>query len=255
MRVLMMGDVVGKPGRRAIRQTLPALRRDLELDLVIANAENAAGGLGLTPDTAQELFEGGVDILTLGNHAWAKREVVPLLEGELPIIRPLNYPPGVTGQGFVIQDDVLVINLIGRVFMGTFDDPFQAVDNLLEDLRDRASIIIVDFHGEATSEKAAMGWYLDGRVSAVVGTHTHVGTVDTRLLPKGTAYVTDIGMVGPWNSIIGDNVEEVLYRFLTQMHNKLTVAEGPVRLHSVLIDIDDSSGKARSIERVDRDIP
>lgn len=254
MRVLTMGDVVGKPGRRAIRELIPSLRKDLEIDFVIANAENAAGGLGLTPDTAQELLDSGVDVLTLGNHTWAKREVTSLLENGLPVIRPVNFPPGLSGRGYVLHRGVIVVNLIGRVFMGTFDDPFQAIDKLLNDLKDRAPVVIVDFHGEATSEKAAMGWYLDGRVSAVVGTHTHVGTVDTRILPNGTAYVTDIGMVGPWNSVIGDTVEDVLHRFLTQMHKRLSVAQGPVRLHSVLIDIDEHTGRARSIERIDRDI-
>ena len=250
----MLGDVVGKPGRRAIAQLVPGLKSEYELDMVIANAENAAGGLGLTPETAQELYEAGVDVLTTGNHAWAKREIIPYLEGEAPIIRPVNYPHGVPGRGYIVHRDVLIVNLIGRVFMGTFDDPFPAIDRVIEQFRDRVRVIIVDFHGEATSEKGAMGWYLDGRVSAMVGTHTHVGTVDARVLPKGTAYVTDIGMVGPWNSIIGDTVEDVLHRFLTQMHNKLSVASGPARLHSVLIDIDDQSGKARSIQRIDRDV-
>ena len=195
-----------------------------------------------------------MDVLTSGNHAWSKQEIIPYLESEAPIIRPLNYPPGVPGRGYIVHRDVLIVNLIGRVFMGTFDDPFRAIDRVLEQFRDRVSVIIVDFHGEATSEKGAMGWHLDGRVSAVLGTHTHVGTVDARVLPNGTAYVTDVGMVGPWNSVIGDTVEDVLYRFITQMHNRLSVATGPARLHSVLIDIDEQSGKARSIQRIDRDV-
>ena len=249
----MLGDVVGKPGRRAIEKLLPGLKDEFDLDMIIANAENSAGGLGLTPETAQELYQAGVDVLTTGNHAWAKREIIPYLDSELPLIRPLNYPPGVSGRGYLVHRDVLVVNLIGRVFMGSFDDPFRAIDQLLEQFRGRIPVIVVDFHGEATSEMGAMGWYLDGRVSAVVGTHTHVGTVDARVLPKGTAYVTDIGMVGPWNSIIGNTVEDVLERFATQLHSKLSVATGPARLHSVLLDIDESGGKARSIQRVDRE--
>ncbi len=254
MRILMVGDVVGKPGREAVEQLVPELRRSQKLDMVIANAENAAGGLGLTPDIAEELFIAGVDVLTSGNHAWAKKEIIPYLDGELPILRPLNYPPRVPGRGVLLYRNVLVINANGRVFMGSFDDPFRAIDQVLAEWRGKAPVILVDFHAEATSEKGAMGWYLDGRVSAVVGTHTHVGTVDTRILPKGTAYVTDIGMVGPWNSIIGDTVDDVVQRFLTQMNNRLSVAQGPARFHSVLIDVDESTGKARSIQRIDRDV-
>ena len=254
MRILMVGDVVGKPGREAVERLVPELRRSQKLDMVIANAENAAGGLGLTPDIAEELFIAGVDVLTSGNHAWAKKEIIPYLDGELPILRPLNSPPRVPGRGVLLYRNVLIINAIGRVFMGTFDDPFRAIDQVLAEWRGKAPVILVDFHAEATSEKGAMGWYLDGRVSAVVGTHTHVGTVDTRILPKGTAYVTDIGMVGPWNSIIGDTVDDVVQRFLTQMNNRLSVAQGPARFHSVLIDVDESTGKARSIQRIDRDV-
>jgi len=254
MRVLMIGDVVGKPGRRAVQQLVPGFRKEYGLDLVVANAENAAGGLGLTPETAEDLFGAGVDVLTTGNHAWAKREIIPYLDGELPIVRPVNYPAGASGRGVVLRHNVLVVQVIGRVFVGTFDDPFRAMDRVLSEYQGRAPVVLVDCHAEATSEKGAMGWYLDGRVSAVVGTHTHVGTVDARILPKGTAYVTDIGMVGPWNSIIGDTVEDVLHRFLTQMHNRLSVAPGPVRFHSVLIDIDEATGKARAIERLDRDV-
>jgi len=253
MRILMLGDVVGKPGRRAVMQTVPRIRRELELDFVVANAENAAGGLGLTPDTAEDFFCAGVDVLTSGNHAWAKREIIPYMESEAPVLRPVNYPPHVPGRGYLFHGDVMVVNLIGRVFMGSFDDPFRAMDTLLQQYRGRARVILVDFHAEATSEKGAMGWYLDGRVSAVVGTHTHVGTVDARVLPKGTAYVTDIGMVGPWNSIIGDTPEDVIERFLTQLKNRLNVATGPARFHSVLIDVDEATGLARSIERLDID--
>ena len=187
MRVLMIGDVVGRPGRRAVSALLPELRRELHLDLVVANGENAAGGHGITLDTANELLAGGVDIITSGNHIWDQREIIPHLDSTLPLLRPLNYPPGTPGRGYVRVGDVLIVNLMGRVFIGNFDCPFRAMDQLLEELSGSSKVIVVDLHAEATSEKVAMGWYLDGRVSAVVGTHTHVATADTRLLPKGTA--------------------------------------------------------------------
>jgi metallophosphoesterase (TIGR00282 family) len=254
MRVLMIGDVVGKPGRRAVKQMVPQLRREHDLDLVVANVENAAGGLGVTPETAEEFIAAGVDVLTTGNHAWSKREIFPYMESEFPIIRPVNYPPGVPGRGYIVFQDVLIVNVIGRVFMGAYDDPFRAVDEVLERAPEHGPVVLVDCHAETTSEKGAMGWHLDGRVSAVVGTHTHVGTVDTRILPGGTAYVTDIGMTGPWNSIIGNTVEDVLERFHTQLNVRLTVPAGPARFHSVLIDADSATGKARSISRIDCDV-
>ena len=254
MRILMMGDVVGKPGRRAVQKLLPELREEHRVDLAIANAENAAGGVGLTPETAQDLYQAGVDVLTTGNHAWAKKEIVPYLESEAPIIRPVNYPPGTPGRGYLIYEDVLIINVVGRVFMQAVDDPFRTVDRVLKDVGSNPRIVIVDCHAEATSEMGAMGWYLDGRVSAVLGTHTHVVTVDARVLPKGTAFVTAIGMVGPRDSIIGNGAEEVLERFMTQMHVRLTVATGVVTFSSVLVDVDDETGSARSIVRIDREV-
>lgn len=197
MRILLVGDIIGRPGRRAVRNLMPGLRRDLQLDLVIANAENAAGGKGLTPETAEELLQSGVDVLTSGNHIWAQRDIIPLLDTDMPILRPLNYAPGVPGRGYLWWQTVLVVSLAGRTFMGEADCPFRAMNQLLQKLETKPEAIVIDFHAEATSEKNAMGRYLDGRVSAVVGTHTHVGTIDTRILPKGTAYVTDIGMVAP----------------------------------------------------------
>jgi metallophosphoesterase (TIGR00282 family) len=250
--ILAIGDIVGRPGRMAISQLLPALRQQYNLDLVIANAENVAGGVGLTPDTARELLSDGVDVLTSGNHIWAQKEIIPYLDGELPILRPLNYPPGVPGKGYIVVGKVAVVNLIGRTFIGDFDCPFRAMDQLLAKLEEK--IIIVDFHAEATSEKVAMGRYLDGRVSAVLGTHTHVGTIDAQLLPQGTAYVSDIGMSGPIDSVIGDDTEAVIQRFLTQMPNRLGVGKGKTALNAILVGVDDDTGKATSIERIYREV-
>ena len=251
---MMVGDVIGRPGRMAVGATVPRLRQELNLDLVVANGENTAGGFGITPDTAQELLDGGVDVITSGNHVWDRREIVPYLDGSLPIIRPLNYPPGTPGRGHATVGGALVINLVGRLFIGNYDCPFRAMDALLEKLTDRPMVVIVDMHAEATSEKVALGWHLDGRVSAVVGTHTHVATTDTRVLPGGTAYVSDIGMVGPVNSVIGMRTGDVLTRFITQTPRGLTVAKGgPIRFDSVLIDIDESTGQATGIQRLDRE--
>ncbi len=254
LRVLMVGDVVGSPGRRAVRTLLPKLRDEYKIDLTVLNGENAAGGFGLTVDVAHELLDSGVDVITSGNHIWNQREIIPYLDEDVPILRPLNYPPSTPGRGFINVGGVLVVSLIGRVFVGDFDCPFRSMDALLESQGGTARVVLVDFHAEATSEKVALGWYLDGRVGAVVGTHTHVGTVDTRVLPKGTAYVTDLGMVGPINSVIGITVEEVLGRFLTQMPKRFTVASGPVRFGSVMVEIDDATGRATQIVRVDREV-
>ncbi len=254
MRILMVGDVVGRPGRRAAGVVLPQLRREFKIDLVIANGENAAGGIGLTKETAEELFAAGVDVITSGNHIWDQREIIPTLDSDVAILRPLNYPPGVPGRGYIIKGQALVVNVVGRTFMGNFDCPFRAMDQLLEQLVHRPSVTIVDFHAEATSEKAALGWYLDGRVSAVLGTHTHVGTIDARLFPKGTAFITDVGMTGPVDSVIGDDTDAVIKRFLTQLPHRLSVGKGSVVLNSVLVDVDEGTGKARGILRIDREL-
>jgi metallophosphoesterase (TIGR00282 family) len=245
MRILAIGDIVGKPGRQAIQAFVPDLREEHRLELVIANGENTAGGFGLTAGTAQELLDNGVDVLTSGNHIWAQKEIIPYLDGSMPILRPLNYP-------WLLMKKVMVVNLIGRTFMNNYDCPFRAMDRLLEELTPKPKIIIVDFHAEATSEKMALGRYLDGRVSAVLGTHTHVGTIDTRILPKGTAYVTDIGMTGPDDSVIGDDTEAVIQRFLTIMPHHLTVGKGRPVLNAVLVDVDEGSGRATGIERITR---
>ena len=255
MRILMIGDIVGRPGRRAVRTLLPGLRAFHSIDLVVANAENASGGFGLTSETAQELLSQGVDVLTSGNHIWDQKEIVPHLEGELPVLRPLNYPPGAPGKGYLLRDDVLIVNLLGRTFMQAVDCPFRIMDRLLAELDPLPKMIVVDFHAEATSEEGAMGWYLDGRVSAVLGTHTHVGTVDARVLPQGTAFITDVGMVGTMNSVIGSNTEDVLFRFLTQQPRRLNVATGgPLRFNSVLVEVDSTTGTALSIQRVDQEV-
>ena len=253
MKILVIGDIVGRPGRQIIHELLHGLRRQYDLDLVIANGENAAGGFGLTLKITRELQRNGVDVFTSGNHIWAQKEIIPHLDDDdLPVIRPLNYPAGVPGRGYLITGEVMVVNLIGRTFMNNYDCPFRAMDKLLDNNTKKPPVIIVDFHAEATSEKIAMGRYLDGRVSAVLGTHTHVGTIDTRILPGGTAYVTDIGMAGPTDSIIGDEPEAVMQRFLTMMPHPLSVGKGEPMLDAILLDIDSSSGRATAIERVTR---
>jgi metallophosphoesterase (TIGR00282 family) len=253
MIILAIGDVIGKPGRRAISTLLPELRATYHADLVIVNAENAAGGLGTTPATAQELLDADVDVLTSGNHIWTHKEILPYLDSEMPILRPLNYPPGVPGRGYIINQ-ALVVNLIGRTFMTNYDCPFRAMDELLDNLTNRPPVVIVDFHAEATSEKMAMGRYLDGRVSAVLGTHTHVGTIDAQILPGGTAYVTDIGMTGPIDSVIGDDAETVLKRFLTMIPHHLSVGKGKTVLNAIIVTVDDTTGKATGIERISREV-
>ena len=250
MLVLNIGDIIGKPGRRAVSKLLPSVRQKFGVDLVIANAENVAGGLGLTPATARELLDAGADILTSGNHIWAEKEIFPYLDSDMPILRPLNYPPGVPGRGYIVIGRVMVVNLIGRTFMSNYDCPFRAMDQLLVEIKPRPPVIIVDFHAEATSEKMALGRYLDGRVSAVLGTHTHVGTIDAQVLPHSTAYVTDIGMTGPINSVIGDDVDKVLQRFLTMIPNRLSVGKGKTVFNAILTRIDEDSGRAISIDRI-----
>jgi len=253
MNLLMIGDVMGKPGRRAVATLVPGLRRELSLDLVIANGENLAAGRGLTESTAQELFDVGVDVITSGNHVWDQREIMPVLDQDVAIIRPLNYPPGAPGRGVVTQNGVVVMNLQGRTFMTDIDCPFRAADAALAELPPDA-LIVVDMHAEATSEKVAMGRYLDGRVAAVLGTHTHVATADARVLPGGTAYVTDVGMSGPRESVIGNEIEPVIRRFLTGMPTRMPVADKSPELqfNAVLVEIDESTRRAKRIQRVDR---
>jgi metallophosphoesterase (TIGR00282 family) len=246
---------MGRPGRRVLADLLPGIRTELSADLVIANGENAAAGFGLTDKTAQEIFDTGVDVITSGNHIWDNKDIIPHLDREAPILRPANYPDVAPGRGWLTQKGVAVLNLQGRTFMSDTDCPFRKADGILETLSN-THVVIVDMHAEATSEKEAMGRYLDGRVSAVIGTHTHVPTADTRLLPGGTAYVSDAGMTGPTESIIGNDIDAVLERFLTGVPVRLPVADKSPTLHlnAVLVEVDEQSGRARSITRADREI-
>jgi hypothetical protein len=252
LRILAIGDIIGKPGRKAVKEILPGLCSEHNIDLVIGNGENAAGGLGLTPSTAQELFDSGIDVITTGNHIWAYKEIIPYLDNEPALLRPLNYPPTNPGRGYVLKKKALIVSLMGRVFMGQSDCPFRAMDQLLAEFEHKSIPIIVDFHAEATSEKVAMGRYLDGRVSAVLGTHTHVGTIDAHILPGGTAYVTDIGMVGPIDSVIGDDPDSVITRFLTQIPSRLSVGKGKVKFDAILVEVDKKTGKAVDIKRIQK---
>ncbi len=252
MRILMVGDVVGKAGRQAVARVLPNLRRERRIDLVIVNGENSAGGRGLTPPCFRELRQAGADVVTLGNHTWAQRDIVPLLEAEPRLIRPANFPPGVPGRGWTLAGEVLVIQVQGRVYMAANDCPFRAVEAALASAeRAAARLVVVDLHADATSEKVAFGWYLDGRVTAVLGTHTHVPTADARVLPKGTAHVSDVGMVGPTYSALGVDPWRVIGFLKTGMPHRFDLATGPVQFNSVLVDADEATGRARSIERLD----
>jgi metallophosphoesterase (TIGR00282 family) len=255
MRIMMVGDVVGKPGRNAIMELLPRLKTAHRADFVIVNAENSAGGLGITRDIALGMYNSAkVDVITLGNHAWAKRESHSFLDEELRILRPANFPPMVPGRGMGIfqtpNGPVAVIVLQGRTFMEPTDNPFQLVDTLLEEAHKVTKTVFIDFHGEATSEKQAFGWYVDGRVTAVVGTHTHVQTADERILPGGTAYLTDVGMTGPIDSVIGMRLDVVLQRFTTLLPARFEVADGPAKLCGVVIELDTATGRASSITRI-----
>ncbi|MGZ6372423.1 MAG: TIGR00282 family metallophosphoesterase [Candidatus Limnocylindria bacterium] len=258
LRCMVIGDIIGKPGRLAVVAGLSDLRTELDLDLVIANGENLAAGAGLTPSLAEELFANGVDVITSGNHIWDKREIYDYLDSGRPVLRPLNYPDDAPGRGWLLHalpdgDRVAVINAMGRVFMNQLDSPFVAMDGLLDGAAEPLPPLrIVDFHCEITSEKNAMGWYLDGRVTAVLGTHTHVPTADARLLPKGTAYISDVGMTGPRDSVIGFSLETVLPRFLTHLPTRFAVAEGPVTLNAVVIEAERGSGRATSITQLQR---
>ncbi len=254
MKVLMIGDAVAKPGRIAVLERIQDIREQHEIDFAVLNGENVAGGFSITPRYADELFASGIDVMTSGNHIFDKREVLPYIEHNKRLLRPANFPPGTPGQGMWTGEvrgvQVAVINLIGRVFMQPSDDPFRTVDKLIDSLDANVKVRLVDMHAEATSEKYAMGWYLDGRVSAVVGTHTHVQTADDRILPQGTAYLTDLGMTGSYAGVIGMKREDVIERFTTATGKRAEHAEGSVRICGVVLDIDETTGHAREITRL-----
>jgi metallophosphoesterase (TIGR00282 family) len=250
--ILFLGDIVGKPGRRIVREGLPSLKEQFQPLFTIANGENSAGGVGITPEIADELFGYGIDAMTLGNHAFQKKEIYEYLNSEKAIVRPSNMPPRVPGKGWrLIERDgvkLAVVNLCGRVFLEGFDDPFREIDRLLSEIPTRH--VLVDFHAEATSEKWAFGWYVDGRVTAVLGTHTHVPTADERVLPKGTAWITDVGMTGPEDSVIGMSKEIILERFLTSLPARFEVAEEPGVISGVVVRVERDTGRALEIRRV-----
>ncbi|HEX3320840.1 MAG TPA: TIGR00282 family metallophosphoesterase [Terriglobales bacterium] len=260
MRILFIGDIFGRPGRTIVREKLAGLVKEHQADLIIANGENAAAGFGITPPLVEELFDMGIDVITTGNHIWDKREIVEYFQSAngnphspaRRVLRPANYPAGMPGSGLYegrkANVPYAVMNLQGRVFMTSNDDPFRKADELLKTIE--AKVIFVDLHAEATSEKIAMGWYLDGRVTAVVGTHTHIPTADEHVLPNGTAYVTDVGMTGPYDSVIGVKKELVIGKFLNNMPVRFEAATGDVRLCGILVDCDEKTGRARKIERI-----
>jgi 2',3'-cyclic-nucleotide 2'-phosphodiesterase len=255
MRILFIGDIVGKPGRQAVESLLERCVADHQIDFTVANGENAAGGMGITPVIASEFLDLGIDVLTSGNHIWAKKEILPFLDEEERLLRPANYPDRVPGRGAGIfrlgnGKKVGVLNIEGRVFMRNLECPFRVSEKEVEKLREQTPIILVDFHAEATSEKVALAWFLNGKVSAVVGTHTHVQTADERILSGGTAYITDVGMTGPFASVIGIRRQIAIERFLTQVPVKFDVATEEIELQGVIVEIDEQTGKSRSIERV-----
>lgn len=255
MRIVFIGDIVGRPGREAIREGLPRILKKERIEFVIANGENAAGGSGLTPSICDELFSYGIDIITSGDHIWKKKEIIDYIQNTKNLLRPLNYPKEVPGLGSVVLETkngnkIAIVSLLGRVFMEPLLCPFRTSLEEIQVLKKKTPVIIVDIHAEATSEKIALGWYLDGKVSALIGTHTHVQTADERVLPGGTAYITDCGMTGPFDGVIGRKKEQILSRFLTQTPVRFEMAEGDVRLNGVIVDIDEKTGKANSIKRI-----
>lgn len=254
LRILHIADIMGEPGRKAVIRLVPRIIRDREVGFVIGNGENAAGGFGITKGVAHDLFHAGVDVLTGGNHMWDRKEILDFIDDEARLLRPANYPGGVPGRGSGVFSAsglrIGVMNLLGRVFIKEVECPFAAADRELRVLNEETAIVVVDLHAEATSEKMAMGWHLDGRVSAVLGTHTHIQTADERILPQGTAFISDVGMTGPFDSIIGIQKELALKRFLTQLPVRFSPAKNDVHLNAVLVDVDAETGRALAIERL-----
>lgn len=251
----MVGDIFGKPGRKAVKELIKTYRNQYELDFVIANGENAAGGNGITREIANELYNAQIDFITMGNHTWDKKEIFQFIDTDKKIIRPANYPPGTPGRGLAIVPlsnglKIGIINLSGRVFLPPLDCPFRVGERIVEEISKETHIIIVDFHAEATSEKIAMGWFMDGKVSAVVGTHTHVQTADERILPYGTGYITDVGMTGPHDSILGVKRDIVIQKFLTQLPARFETAQGVAQLNAILLEIDETTGKTMGLKRI-----
>ena len=261
MRILFIGDIVGEAGRRAIKEGLPRVIERFKIDFAIANCENSAGGFGITQVIAEELFSLGIDIMTSGNHIWDKKETLTYIEKEPRLLRPANYPPGVPGKGSAVvtlrssEQKIGIINISGRIFMAPLDCPFRIAEKELNQIREQTNIIVVDFHGEATSEKCAFALYFDGKVSAIVGTHTHVQTADERILSEGSAFITDAGMTGAINSVIGMKKDRVIKKFLTHIPYRFETAKGPSLLSGVIIDIEPRTGKAKAIQRLQISIP
>jgi len=260
LNILVIADIVGRPGRRAIKGLLPGLQKEKNIDFVIANAENAAGGRGLTRQVMNELLGSGIDVLTMGNHVWDNKEIYSFVDDEFRLIRPVNFPPYCPGQGYHvytggINKKIAVINAMGRVFLSPLDCPFRTVEQVVEEVKELSDIIIIDFHAEATSEKLAMGYYLDGKVTAVLGTHTHIQTADERILPGGTAYITDLGMTGPQESILGMDKDMVINKIIYQRPVRLEVAGGTAILQGVILRIDDSNNQVQEIIRINSTLP
>ncbi len=254
MKIMLVGDVVGRPGRDAFQKYTSKLRQEKNIDLVVVNGENSAGGKGITRKSMSALYHAGADIITSGNHVWDKKDVLEFIDQEPFLIRPANYPEGAPGKGYCIYPfkakNIGVMNLSGRAFMQDMDCPFQKAEEILREMKAECDIILLDFHAETTSEKMAMGWYLDGRVNAVVGTHTHIQTADERILPQGTAYITDLGMVGPWNSVLGVKKDIILKKFTTALPVRFELEEGPNAYSALVVEIDDKTNSTLAIERI-----
>ncbi|MEL1136617.1 TIGR00282 family metallophosphoesterase [Desulfitobacterium sp. THU1] len=256
MNILFIGDIVGNPGREAVKVFLKPLIQEYGIDLTLANGENAAGGKGITKEIAEELYDYGIQFITMGNHVWDQRSIMKFIDQEARLIRPANYPIGAPGKGYgyvrIQGKKVGVLNLSGRVYLNDLEDPFSGASRWVNEMRQETPVILVDFHAEATSEKVALGWFLDGKVSAVLGTHTHIQTADARLLHQGTGYITDVGMTGPRDSVLGVKKETIINRFLTQLPAKFELAAGPIQLNAVVLDVDVNTGKTRSIKAIQR---
>ena len=256
MKLIFVGDVVGRPGREILGAKLKGLIQSRQAEAVIVNGENAAGGRGITPEVAQEIYRAGADVITMGNHTWDNRTILQYIDSDPYLIRPANYPEGTPGRGYTLYEvragrkPLAVINLMGRVYMQTLDCPFACAEKILRELKEVTPLIFVDFHAEVTSEKIAMGWYLDGRVTAVAGTHTHVQTADERILPKGTAFITDTGMTGPRDSVLGVDPQIIIRKFTTQMPVRHELASGQKVLNAIFVEADEQSGRAKKIERI-----